>query len=546
MRGDWVINPPRGTTLATGGVLSPDGRWIAFVAIDSSQTRHLWVEPLGSTEAQKLSGTDGAKALFWSSDSKSITFATAGELKRRRLEDNVALPLADVSNATLSDHGGALSAKGVVLYPAMVRGPLQKLKPDGIFEPVTRLEPGERVHVWPSFLPDGRHFLYRAAGFDDNHSGTYVGSLDSLDERTRLEGVTSAAVYASGYLLFVREGALVAQRFDSEQRRLEGVPITVAANVAAPIESQGMTFSASGSVLSFVSADAHSQLEWLDRAGRRLGALEKSTDLNGPSLSPDDKQVLVARPRPDVGTELWMAPTRSGTPSRLETGRPRSGLAVWSHDGKRIAFTSAGDLYSVPASGGHADLILKAPSGEQPLRLQDWSQDGRFLIYYTPDSKTKADVWWLSLPDGKKEPFLNSTANEWQAQLSPDGQWLAYASDETGQAEVYVQRFPKGDTKTKISVSGGVQPQWRRDGKELFYLSLQNKLMSIEVHSASSQQFRAAREVFTIPWRVSVTPTTRRNDYAVGRDGARFLFSAPLLDPAVITVRFNWTSRLPR
>jgi Tol biopolymer transport system component len=143
----------------------------------------------------------------------------------------------------------------------------------------------------------------------------------------------------------------------------------------------------------------------------------------------------------------------------------------------------------VPAIGGHADLLLKAPSDEQPLRLQDWSQDGRFLIYYTPDPKTKADVWWLSLADGTRRPFLHSAADEWQAQLSPDGRWMAYTSNQTGQWEVYVRRFPQAELSQKISVSGGAQPQWQRDGKELFYLSSQNQLMSVEVRSDSRQRF---------------------------------------------------------
>jgi hypothetical protein len=398
--------------------------------------------------------------------------------------------------------------------------------------------------LWPSFLPDGRHFLYRAAGIDDDRSATYVGSLESLYDRSHLDGVTSAAVYASGYLLFVRERALVAQRFDPEKRRLEDAPIVVAANVAAPIESQGMTFSASHNVISFISADTHSHLAWFDRAGQRLETLEESTDLHEPSLSPNDAQIAADRPRPDVGNDIWIAPTKSGTPSRLDTGRPRGALAVWSHDNKRIAFTSVGDIFSVPAIGGHPDLLLKAPSDEQPLRLQDWSQDGRFLIYYTPDPKTKADVWWLS-SDGTGGPFLHSAADEWQAQLSPDGHWMAYTSNQTGQPEVYVRRFPQGEPSQKISVSGGAQPQWRRDdGKELFYLSSQNQLMSVEVRSDSRQRFGDAGKVFLIPWRVSVTLTTYRNDYAVSRDGNRFLFVAPLPDPAPITVRFNWTAAL--
>jgi DNA-binding winged helix-turn-helix (wHTH) protein len=541
--GEWHINPPPGTALVTGGVLSPDGRSIAFVTIDAFGTTGLSVQTLGSLDSRRLPGTDGARAPFWSSEGKSIIFSAAAKLKRIGLGDELPQTLANVSLAHFLDHGGASSPAGILLCATTEEGPLQKFKPDGTFEPVTRMEAGELVHLWPSFLPDGRHFLYRAGALDDDEAGTYVGSLDSPDEKTRLDGVDSAAVYDSGYVLFVREGALVAQAFDPERRQLQGTPLLVAPNVSAPHPlTGGMTFSASAGIFSYIAGGTHHQLAWFDRGGRPIGGLENTIDMLNPSLSPDDAQVAAGHPKNDVAREVWIAPTSSGTPWRLGTGLPESQLPVWSHDGQRIAFISGGNLYSVAAAGGHPELLAKAPSGEQPLRLQDWSRDDRFLVYFTTDPKTAVDLWWFSMTDRKAHPFLRSPGNQGQAQLSPNGHWLAYASDETGRNEIYVQQFPEGEAKQKISVNGGMQPQWRRDGNELFYLSFENKLMSVSVRPTSPPHFGSPRELFQISLQVSLK--NHRNDYAVSRDGSRFLVSVPPQNPPPITVRLNWTAAL--
>jgi Tol biopolymer transport system component len=352
--------------------------------------------------------------------------------------------------------------------------------------------------------------------------------------------VDSAAVYASGYLLFVRDRALLAQRFNAGQRRLEGMPILVAANVAPAQEEHGLTFSASGDVVSYLPGGAYNELAWFDRAGRRISTLEKSAELNTPSLSPEDALVLTTRPHADVGNEIWIAPTSSGTPSRLDTGLPQGALARWSPDGSRIAFTSAGDLYVMPAAGNRAELLMKAASAEEPLRLQDWSQDGRYLMYYTPHAKSQADLWWFSFADGKAHPFRQSGADEGQGQFSADGHWLAYASDETGQEEVYVERFPERGSRHKISISGGAQPQWRRDGRELLYLSLDNELMSLPVDLSAREPFGKPEKLFHIALNTSLTDV--RNSYAISRDGTRFLFSAPPPSLSPVTVRFNWTT----
>jgi Tol biopolymer transport system component/DNA-binding winged helix-turn-helix (wHTH) protein len=543
--GEWHIDPPPGTVLRTGGVLSPDGKSVAFVTVDALGTTSLWVQTLGSVDPVRLPGTNQARAPFWSPDGKSIIFSAFRQLKRIGLTDKNPQTLANVvSLAPFLDRGGASSPSGVILLAGMERGPLQRLKADGTFEPVTRLETGDRTHLWPSFLPDGRHFLYRAGAFEVDHAGTYIGSLDVPGERTSLDTVSSAAVYASGYLLFARDGALVAQRFDPDWRRLDGTPVLVAPNVAPPLDIYGMTFSAAGDVISYISGDIDRQLAWFDRAGRRLGVLDKSNWMNQPSLSPDDALAAVARSKPEADRDIWIVPTKSGTPWRLETGVPRTAMPVWSRDGQRIAFTSDSDLYAVPATGGRANLLLKGSTDARPL-LQDWSPDGRFLLYiFFPPSPAQADLWLFSLADSTARPFVDSSAVEMQGQFSPDGHWIAYASNETGNFEIYVGRFPDGEDKQKISVNGGAQPQWRGDGKELFYLSLENKLMSVDLDWAKPRPFGIPNELFQIP--LYETLDNRRNNYAVSRDGTRFLFNVPPPHPPPITVRLNWTAALPK
>jgi dipeptidyl aminopeptidase/acylaminoacyl peptidase len=399
--------------------------------------------------------------------------------------------------------------------------------------------------LWPGFLPDGRHFIYRAAAFDDNRSATYVGSLDAPGERIRLDGVTSAALYSSGYVLFVRDGSLVAQRFDPKGLRLHGTPVQVAPRVAFPAEDHGMTFSASDRVVSYIAPGAIKQLTWLDRSGRPIGSFEGATDLREPVLSPDGEQFLAVRSKPDVGNDVWVGSTASGETVRLSTGLPQSSVPAWSPDGQRIAFTSAGDLYWVPTGGGQATLIRKAPNGEQPLRLQDWSADGRYLVFYTFGPLTNADLWSLSLENGRAVPFRHGPANEGPARVSPDSQWVAYASDELGkwdETEVFVEPFPAGGVRLKVSEGGGGQPQWRADGKELFYLSLENDLIAVEVDPGPPLHFPQRRKLFHVALNERLRDV--RSSFAVSRDGTRFLFSARPANATPITVRFNWTSAL--
>ena len=439
----------------------------------------------------------------------------------------------------------------MIVFPGGFKGPLHRVDVNGgPVIAVTKLNPddGERAHAWPHFLPDGRSFLYRVVGASPAQSGTYIGSLDS-DEKTRvLDGFSSAAIYAPpGYLIFVRDGSLVAQRIDLARRRLDGPLLQVAANVVAPNPTAGLDFSAGqAGVVSYITGGRHDQLEWFDRGGRSLGVLDGSTDFRNPALSPDGSEVLAMRLKSEVDTEIWTANTAGGTPSLFHTGLPRGGLPLWSPDGGSVVFTSSKALYRVAVRGPRTAVLLLPPK-ETPVRGHDWSPDGRVVVYLAPQTGTGHDLWLLSLVDGSTRPFLHSPFDELQAQISPDGRWIAYTSNESGGWEVYVQPFPKGGSAQKVSLRGGAQPRWRRtDGRELFYLSRDHTMMSVDVRPGAQLRSAFSQPIPLFDVELIDELTERRNHYVVTDDGQRFLVSSmrPLQPP--ITILRNWAAALQR
>ena len=540
----WEVIPPRDANLASGGVLSPDGRFLAFVTTDQTGMRVLRVRALGSTDAPGLAGTEGATDPFWSPDSESIAFCAEGKLMRVGLKGQPVRMLAAVDPYA---RGGSWSRDNVIILPAAFKAGLSRVDANGgPAIPLTTLAPGERAHVWPYFLPDGRHFLYRAVGLSRERSATYIGSLDSTETTRILDASASAAIYAEpGYLLFVRAGSLVAQRFEVERLRLIGPELPVMRNVAQP-NLGGLMFSAAARrVLAVVSGGIHTELQWLNREGRPLATLAGTTDLNAPALSPDDSEVLAMRLESEVDAQIWSSASAGGTPARFETGLSRGGLPVWSPDGTSIVFTSAGSIYRVSLLGVRTPELLMKQTTSSPHRVHDWSPDGRFVVYYVTAPETGMDLWALSMADLTAKPIVATRFNELQGQVSPDGRWIAYTSDESGAWEVYVQSFPDGGYKQKVSREGGAQPKWRRtDGKELFYLSADQQMMSVQVRSGSVASLTLGQPQNLFQTRLLNDITAHRNHYAVTRDGERFLVSTVQPTRPVITVMFDWTTGL--
>ena len=405
---------------------------------------------------------------------------------------------------------------------------------------------GESGHAFPHFLPDGRHFLYTAANFSSGNAAIRVGSLDSDETKLVVDGARAATYLPPGYLLYVREGTLLAEPFDAKSLRRTGDPVPIATGLA-PIFSSSMNGVLAGNP---EGSAAQTKLVWFDRNGRELGTVGTS-DTNGhynPWLSPDEEAVVIER-HAETGMNLWIIELSRGTNSRFTFSQDSHDQdPVWAPDGGSIVYTSekAGgwSLNRRPSSGaGQAEQLLESTRQVYPT---DWSRDGPIILYEKTSGEGNLDVWLLTMTgDREPEPLLETSFDEGQAQFSSDGKWVLYTSNESGRPEVYVQTFPTGGGKWKISTDGGSQPRWRRDGKEVFYVTPDSTLMAVQleitstkVEAASPQTLFAARMPVTI-----AGPLGGRNQYVATSDGQRFLVDT-LVDaaPVSISVLLNWTS----
>jgi len=525
-------------------VLSPDGSRLAFVASGDGLPR-LWVRALEAVAAQPLAGTENAEFPFWSPDSRSIGFFADGKLKR---VDVAGGPPPQVL-AEASGAGGAWNPDGTILFAAAFRGPLWRVSDRG-GEPrvVTRIGEGQDGHRSPFFLPDSRRFLFFATGGAEAQ-GIYLGSLDGGEPRRLMTNESAGAWAPPGWILFVRQGALLAAPFDAEKGELSGEPVTVADAVGRVENRGGFSVSAGGLVAYRAGGSERRQLMWFARDGQRVGTAggPDGNILRWPELSPDGRRVAVVRTLESY-EDVWLLDLVRGGMTRFTFDAARDGGAVWSPDGTRVAFPSnrksALDLYVKPSSGtGREELLWESPNNPKiPL---SWSPDGRFLLFYDVDPKTDFDLWTLPLTgDEKPSPWLDTPFTETLGQFSPDGRWIAYQSNESGQFEIYVQSFPVASGKWQISTQGGTQPRWRADGKELFFIAPDLKLMAAGV-IASTATFDATPPVALFQTRIVGGPNQfAKHQYAVSRDG-RFLIIEPLEEPTAtpITLILNWNPR---
>ncbi|MGH9315540.1 MAG: protein kinase domain-containing protein, partial [Thermoanaerobaculia bacterium] len=471
------ILPPEKTSFQPGNIaLSPDGTRVAFVAAGADGRNVLWIRPLDSLEARPLPGTERAFSPFWSPDGRFLAFFAEGKLKKVEASGGPPQTLCD---ARLG-RGGTWNRDDIIVFaPEPTEGLYRVLATGGQPAALTKLDPSrqENSHRWPTFLPDGRHFLYFARSPQAESRAIYLGSLESKETRRLMSG-NSNGLFAEGYLLFERDGWLVARRFDARGLEFTGEPLPIAPKVKGtdPLRAAAFTVSDTG-VLAFVAGAPSElrQLGWADRSGKPLGAVGSPGLYLGFSLSPDDKRVALDLVNVEAGgREIWLMELAHGVASRLTLPPSLEVRPVWSPNGGRIAYVAnqgAGrfDLYQRPSSGaGIAESLLKSDLTKDPT---DWSRDGRFLIYETSGSGRKIQLWVLPLfGDRKPVPILQTPFNESQGAFSPDGRFFAYVSDESGRQEVYVQTFPVSAAKWRISPDGGSQPRWRRDGKEIFYL----------------------------------------------------------------------------
>jgi eukaryotic-like serine/threonine-protein kinase len=544
-----LINPPEKSAFGSFAI-SPDGLRLVFVATDASGKSLLWVRPFDSIAAQPLSGTEEATLPFWSPDSRFIGFFAGGKLKKVEVTGGTVQTLC---GATVP-RGGTWNADGVILFAPTPNDPIYRVSASGGESmSLTKLDPSrqESSHRWPYFLPDGRHFLYSINGGPQSQ-GIYVTSLDGKDNRRLLNIPNSIVAYAApGYIFFRRESTLMVQAFDAEKLQLSGEPFPVAEQVGYDVASFQTFFSVSqtGVLVYSSGSSGNTQQTWIDRTGKEKGLLGGPGNLIRPWVSPDGNRLALDGVDLLGNRDIWLIELASGKPTRFTFDPATDLFAVWSPDGSRIAFSSDREgprhLYQKATTGaGKEELLLKTDLNKFPT---DWSADGRFILFTVNDPKTKLDVWVLpQCGDQKPFPFLQTEFSERNARFSPDGQWVAYSSDESGINQIYVQTFPGLGGKQQISSNGGYFLAWRRDGSELFYISSDKKMMAVDVKETGgtfkSGEPKALFDVHVPSVNAAVT------QFAVTADGQKFLVAKSITENTSIPIAvvMNWTADLKR
>jgi len=541
-----------GDTLPAFLGLSPDGRSLAVVIINDGKGQ-IWLRSLDSPQLQLLPGTENVRGVFWSPDSKSIGFFADGKLKTVPASGGPSQVLCD---GTGSSSGGTWNSEGVILFSSDgIGAPLKRVNAiGGACTAVTKPE-GESNHGYPEFLPDGEHFVYTVHGGDEAKRGLYVATLDNPSPR-RLLADESSAIFAPstagkkyGYLLFRRGKGLMAQPFNAETLQLAGDVFPVVPEVSLSINLQIAASASASGILVYETGFniASSQLTWMDRSGKDVAKVGSVQDERLVSLSPDERAVATMRP---LNQGIWLYDLQRGGETRFTSPAVPGIAPVWSPDGSQIVFGDGKGLYLKDAGGGSSEQLLFQNGNEKTP--SDWSRDGRYLIYTETNPKTQADIWYLPDPlnkSGDRKPvlFQETNAVESQGQLSPDGRWLAYVSDESGSFEVYVRPFPAGPGRWKVSSSARTnrEPRWSRDGKELFFLEARIpiiRLMAVPVQFGSHGDFQAGAPQPLFEFRaLTVVPQTNSFLYSPSADGKRFLvYVQPGNDVPTVNVNTNW------
>jgi Tol biopolymer transport system component len=545
-----AIRPPDGKVFEGYGTyvgnltLSPDGTRMTFASTVDGGRPMLHVRSLGSESSQPLPGTEGATFPFWSPDGRNLAFFIDGKLKRLDLDGGAPMTICTAA----AGRGGTWGKGGDILFAPETQTPIYRVSASGGEPtPVTTLDSqrkGETTHRFPVFLPDGRHFLFiragHAAALDDEVNSLWVGSLDG-DEPIELMHTASNAAYAMGHLFYLRDQFLMARPFDPERLKFTGEPFAVGEGVVfQPTYWRGAFAVADEGLLAFQGGlGLHRVLIWYDREGNQLGQIGEAGQYGPIRLSHDGRQLAATINEPGSGHgDIWTFDIARNVASRLTFDDAHDTQPVWSPDGSRVAFQSdrekdTGDVYIVRADGrGEPELLF---ASEGPVSPTDWSPDGKFL---SVDRGVGKNDLWIVPVDGS-EPFtlIATPFDEGYARFSPDGEWIAYVSNESGRYELYLTRFPSGEGKWQLSAEGGDWAiGWKEDGSEIYYLDLEGALCSVRVELGDSVVADRPQQLFA---------TRSENTWASRLDGQRFILGTPD-DPNEgypITLIVNWAGK---
>jgi len=552
-----ITSPPNTRFVFTGinpgpPTLSPDGKQLVFSAVTSDGRQLLWVRPLNSAAAKPLDGTDGATFPFWSADSRSLGFFANGKLSLIDVSGSPPLALCDVAIG----RGGTWGADGTILFTPNVSSPVFRISASGgTPQPATTLNGSlnERSHRWPQFLPDNKHFLFFAQKAVVGIGGIYVGSLDGGAPRLIMENDSNAVYSLSGDLLFVRQGILMAQRFDARELRLDGDAVPLVEHVGVNAITSRAIFAVSDTgIMVYEAGDPTGdtdQLIWYDRTGKQIEATGTPGLYLEPSVSADSNKLAISSLAGGTGNlNIWVFDLARGTKTRLTFPPASDRQPNWAPDGKSVAFVSNRNgpphIYSNASDGtGTPTAVTVDGASEFAPRF---SPDGRYLLFerLAEQPYSRREIWGVLLSgDRKAFSVIQSQFDVYAPALSPDGKWLAYESRESGRPEICVMPFLRGTGKWEVSTGGGVLPRWRRDGRELFYVSTDNKIMSAEVtEQGSSLLIGKVQSLF----HVNPVPFAGGSNYDVTGDGKKFVVAslAPSQESEPLTVVVNWTALL--